>query len=205
MTESDGFHAIVLAAGAGSRFGGAKLTALLDGEALLNAALRSACAAPVASLLVVTGAHADVVEAAVRDFACRVRTQVTSIRCADHALGMAASLRCGLAAVPPEAAGAFIFLGDMPHVPAHLPARLLAALAGGAQAAAPRVDGRLGHPVLITRALFEAFSRGAGDGGGQLILRDLGDRLVTVAIESPDLFVDVDTPDDLAKARRGGR
>lgn len=203
MTESDGFHAIVLAAGAGSRFGGAKLTALIDGEVLLHMALRTACAAPVASVRVVTGAHADAVEAAVRDFASRARAEVTSIRCADHALGMAASLRCGLAALPPQAAGAFIFLGDMPHVPAHLPARLLAALAGGAQAAAPCVDGRLGHPVLITRALFEAFARGAGDGGGQLILRDLGDRLVTVAIESPDLFTDIDTTDDLANARHG--
>lgn len=205
MTARDGFHAIVLAAGAGSRFGGGKLTAPFDGEALLNAALRTACAAPVASVLVVTGAHADAVEAAVRDFARPAGPKVTTVSCADHALGMAASLRCGLAALPPEATGAFIFLGDMPHVPAHLPARLLAALAGDAQAAAPRVDGRLGHPVLITRGLFDAFSRGAGDGGGQLILRDLGDRLVTVALDEPDMLLDIDTPDDLAAARRHAR
>lgn len=203
MIERDGFHAIVLAAGAGSRFGGTKLTALIDGEVLLHMALRTACAAPVAGVRVVTGAHADAVETAVRDFARRVRTEVTSVRCADHAIGMAASLRCGLAALPPDAAGAFVFLGDMPHVPAQLPMRLLAALGSGTQAAAPCVGGRLGHPVLITRALFDSFSRGAGDGGGQRILRDLGDRLVTVAIESADLFVDIDTPDDLANARRG--
>lgn len=208
-TESDGvitgggeYHALVLAAGAGSRFGGSKLTAAWGGAALIDAALRSAVAAPVRTVVVVTGAHAEGVEAVVAAFVPDRRVTIRSVRCVDHASGMSASLRCGLEALPQDAPGAFIFLGDMPHVPPDLPALLLAALGAGGLAAAPVAHGRLGHPVLIARDLFEGFARAAGDGGGQRVLRDLGDALVTVAVDDPGVLADIDTPADLAQARR---
>jgi molybdenum cofactor cytidylyltransferase len=197
MSESGEYHAIILAAGEGARFGGSKLTEPWDGGILLDAALRSARSAPVKSVLVVTGAHADAVEEAVELFASNPGLPVIFIRCADHALGMAASLRCGLSALPGGAAGAFIFLGDMPHVPATLPALLLDRLRSGARASVPAVDGRWGHPVLISRSLFDAFSGGAGDGGGRDILRGLGKDLAVVETGDPGILKDVDFPADL--------
>lgn len=192
-----GVHAVVLAAGAGARFGGSKLTAACGDGVLLNAALRTACDAPVDGVVVVTGAHADAVGAAVEAFAWT--RPVRTVFCADHALGMSASLRCGLGALPADAAGAFIVLGDMPRIPVGLTDRLFDAIANGARAAAPSIDDRLGHPVLISRALFAAFSGDAGDGGGGRILRGLGDALARVPVTDDGVLTDVDTPADLAR------
>ena len=191
------YHAVLLAAGAGSRFGGGKLAARWGGGTLLDAALRSACAAPVAGVVVVTGAHREAVEAIVAGF----RTgdpPLATVHCPDHAGGMAASLGCGLGALPADAAGAFIFLGDMPRIPVDVAGRLLDALTEGVRAAAPVFGGRLGHPVLISRDLFSSISR-AGDGGGGRILRGLGDALARVPVDDGGVLADVDTPADLAR------
>ena len=193
-----GYHAVILAAGAGSRFGGGKLAAALGDGTLLDAALRSACASPVAGVVVVTGAHRQAVEAIVADFASDAGTPLATVHCTDHAAGMAASLRFGLAALPADAAGAFIFLGDMPRIPEGIAQRLLEALTGDVHAAAPVFGDRLGHPVLISRSLFAAFS-GAGDGGGGRILRALGDALARVPVDDDGVLADVDTPADLAR------
>ena len=87
------FAAVVLAAGAGSRFGGGKLLALYRGAPLLHAALAAARAAPVAGITVVTGADAEAVTAAARAF----DPGLTLVHAADHAEGMAActSVRSG--------------------------------------------------------------------------------------------------------------
>ncbi len=195
------FYAVVLAAGAGSRFGGSKLTAPWNGGVLLDGALAAAQAAPVAGVFVVTGAHADLVEKTVARSAGH-RPSVSTIRCPDHASGMAASLRCGLAALPANAEGAFIFLGDMPHVAVALPDILLAAVRSGAIAASPVRRDRLGHPVLISRALFRAFFDGAGDGAGGAILRSLGASLVRIMVDDDGVLTDIDTPAELDAACR---
>lgn len=193
-----GYHAVVLAAGAGSRFGGPKLAARWGEGTLLDAALRSACAAPVAGVVVVTGAHREAVQAIVAGFAAGADAPLAAVHCADHAAGMAASLRCGLSALPADAAGAFVFLGDMPRIPDGIAQRLLDALNGEARAAAPAFGDRLGHPVLISRGLFAAFSD-AGDGGGGRILRKLGPALARVPAQDDGVLADVDTPADLAR------
>jgi len=60
-----GCHAIVLAAGGASRFGGGKLLARLDDTPLVCRAVRAAFAAPVESVRVVIGADAEQVREAV--------------------------------------------------------------------------------------------------------------------------------------------
>lgn len=198
-----GVHAVVLAAGGGSRFGGSKLTAPWQNGVLLEAALRSAGAPPVESVVVVTGAHGDSVEAAVRDMASSLRAPMRTIRCADHAAGMSSSLRCGLSALPAYSRAAFIFLGDMPSVPPRLAKRMLDAVDAGALAAAPASGARLGHPVLIARPLFEAFSKAAGDGGGRRLLLGLGKRLARIETTDDGAFLDIDTQADLDRAGEG--
>lgn len=194
--SAGGYHAVVLAAGAGSRFGGSKLTAAFEGGVLLDAALGIACAAPVESVVVVTGAHGDAVGAAVAAFASS-GPPVHVVNCPDHASGMSASLRRGLAALPENAVGAFIFLGDMPRVPRTISLDLLDAVLAGSPAAIPSVNGRWGHPVLVARPLFDAFSRGAGDGGGRRVLRSLGGDLAVVETNDDGILADADTPAEL--------
>ena len=188
----DHVHAVVLAAGSGSRFGGAKLTAPLRGGALVDHALAAALAAPVETVFLVTGAEAAAVAARADGVA-----RVVVVKAADHAQGMAASLRAGIAALPGDAAAVLIFLGDMPDIPTDVAPRLIAALAGGAPAAVPVFEGRRGHPAAFARALFTDLLALEGDRGARDLLAQLGDRLVSVEASGPGILVDVDTRDQL--------
>jgi molybdenum cofactor cytidylyltransferase len=189
-------HALVLAAGSGVRFGGGKLLAPWRGAPLLHGALAVARAAPVASVTVVTGADADAIAGCVAAFDPKIRL----VHAADHAEGMAASLRAGVAALPPDAAGVIVFLGDMPRVPAAAPAALAAALRDGAMAAAPEFEGRRGNPVGLGRHLFAAVAALTGDQGARRILDGLGPALRRIESLDDGVLFDVDRPQDLTGA-----
>jgi molybdenum cofactor cytidylyltransferase len=186
--------ALVLAAGLATRFGGGKLLAPFEGGVLLDGALRAAFAAPVRSVTVVTGAEAERVAAAARAFDPKIRI----VRAAAFAEGLAASLRAGVASLGPDAAGAFVFLGDMPRVPAAVLGPLAAALSAGALAAAPVFEGRRGNPVLIGRPLFPELLRLTGDEGARRVLQGLGDRLALVKAPDDGVLFDVDEPGQLS-------
>ncbi|MDB5431284.1 MAG: conserved uncharacterized MobA-related protein [Caulobacter sp.] len=191
-------EAIVLAAGAGSRFGGGKLLAPWRGGVLLDGALSAAFAAPVRTVTVVTGADAERVQAAARAFADKAgeTARLRVVHAPEHAEGMGASLRTGVGALPDDTEGAFVFLGDMPSVPSGLANALAAALKDAA--VAPVFEGAKGHPVLFARSLFPALVALSGDRGAKAILNDLGDGLALVASPDAGILWDVDTPADLA-------
>jgi molybdenum cofactor cytidylyltransferase len=188
-----GFAAIVLAAGSATRFGGGKLIAAFAGRPLLHGALAAAKAAPVTSIVVVTGADAEAVAACARAFDPAVRL----VHAADHAEGMAASLRAGVDALPDDVQAAFVFLGDMPRVPHAVLAPLAQAVAQGATAAAPTFAGRRGNPVVLSRALFADVQALTGDMGARPVLQRLGDRLALVEAADDGVLFDVDAPGDL--------
>jgi molybdenum cofactor cytidylyltransferase len=189
----DGFAALVLAAGSASRFGGGKLWAPYAGQPLLHHALAAARAAPVSSITVVTGADAEAVAACARAFDPAIRLA----HAPDHAEGMAASLRAGIAALPEETVAAFVFLGDMPRVPHAVLGPLAEAVAAGAPAAAPAFAGRRGNPVVLGRSVFQAVSTLTGDVGARPILQRLGARLALVEAPDDGVLFDVDEPGDL--------
>jgi molybdenum cofactor cytidylyltransferase len=192
-------EAVVLAAGAARRFGGGKLTAPFGGGVLLDGALAAAFAAPVRRVTVVTGTDAPAVEAAARAFAARAgqASRLAITHAPEHQEGMAASLRAGIASLPLDCEGAFVFLGDMPRVPAAVLAPLAAAIADGHAAVAPVFDGRRGHPAVFARVLFPDLVALSGDQGARSILDRVGPHLV----EAPDdgVLFDVDEAGDLER------
>jgi molybdenum cofactor cytidylyltransferase len=196
--RSGALEAVVLAGGAGARFGGGKLTHPWRGGVLIDGALTAAFAAPVRSVTVVTGADRKV-EAAARAFAAGIDAtpRLNIVHCDDHAEGMGASLRAGIAALPPDAAGAFVFLGDMPLVPPAVLPALAAALAAGAPAAAPTFQGQRGHPVLFSAALFPHLRALTGDQGAREVLRALGGDLALIEAPDDGVLTDIDHPRDL--------
>ena len=195
-------HALVLAAGQGARYGGAKLLAPWRGAPVLHGALRAAFAAPVQTVTVVTGAHADEVAACARAFAFGGpdAARLHLVHASDHADGLSASLRRGLSSLPADADGLMLFLGDMPGAPDGVLQPLAAALAAGAPAAAPRCRGRRGHPVAISRALFPELMTLTGDRGAAAVLADLGETLQLIDTEDDGVLLDIDAPADLEKA-----
>ena len=192
--------AIVLAAGAGSRFGGGKLLAPWRGGVLLDGALAAAFAAPVRSVTVVWGADPAVAEAA-RAFAERTgnRERLRLVHAARHAEGLSVSLAAGVAALPDDGEGAFIFLGDMPRIPSSVIDLMADALAHRALAVATEFQGRRGHPVLFAKSLWPRLLALSGDRGAGELLRELGGVVELIAAPDDGVLYDVDRRADLVE------
>ena len=124
--------AVVLAAGAATRFGTPKQ------RLLLPEVLRRVRASRVGALVVVAGAHELDVDAPVVD-------------CPEWERGPGASLRCGLAALGPEVEAAVVVLADGPELDPRAVDRLAA---HAAPFAAASYDGTRDHPVALARTRF---------------------------------------------------
>jgi CTP:molybdopterin cytidylyltransferase MocA len=127
--------AIVLSAGASTRFGSPKQAVLL--EPVLRR-VRSSSA--VDEVLVVLGAH-------------ELETSARAVLCPEWERGPGASLRCGLAALEDDVVAAVIVLGDGPELDPRAIDRVVAAwrAAGGERLAATYGGVRL-HPLLLARS-----------------------------------------------------
>jgi molybdenum cofactor cytidylyltransferase len=183
-----GYVALVLAAGRATRFGSDKLRAPLDGMPLLHHAIHAARAAPVYRVIVI--ARPGVEAGAWPGLPPVERLDIDS-----NALSQ--TLKAGIAAAH-GAAGAFVFLGDMPRIPPTIAARLASAI-GPAYAAMPRHGGRPGHPVLLSARAFADITVLTGDEGAGRLLR-LRDDVVFVDCADPAIHFDVDRPEDLRRA-----
>lgn len=135
---------LLLAAGAGRRFGGPKALARdEDGTSWLLRSLQAL--RPCAEIVVVLGAEAE-------RAAALLPMSVSRIRADDWAEGMGASLRAGLSAVGATShESALVSLVDLPDVDAAVVARLVAAATGPDVLARAAYDGVPGHPVLLGR------------------------------------------------------
>jgi molybdenum cofactor cytidylyltransferase len=187
---------VVLAAGGASRFGSPKQLAELDGVPLLQHAIDAVLAVPaVDPVVVVLGASAEPIREAVSFGHAR---PVVSRQWAE---GMAASLRCGLAALDdPE--WVIVTLGDQPRVTA----QVIAAVADAAASAPPGIDavratydGVPGHPVALSRAMLPRVAKLRGDVGARELLGSASVR----TFEAGRLCdpADVDTPEELEGLR----
>jgi CTP:molybdopterin cytidylyltransferase MocA len=198
---------VVLAAGAGTRFGGPKALVRLDGERLVDRAVATLRRGGCEPVVVVQGAAVlDEVDATVLDNP-------------DWATGMGSSLRVALRHLAADAAGsadaapddaapgsadaapvtaAVVLLVDTPWVGHAAVARLLAAAADGCAAAQATYDGRPGHPVLLARRTWDdVASTAAGDQGARAWLRAHRDLVRDVPCDGTGDPRDVDVPADL--------
>lgn len=184
---------VVLAAGAGRRFGSPKQLAELDGVPLLQHAIDAMLAVPALDgVVVVLGAAAEHIAAAVK-FA-----DAQPVVCRDWEEGMAASLRCGVGAIG-DADWAVVTLGDQPYVTPEAIEAVVDGLTPDAPAVRAGYNGVGGHPVALSRALFARVAELRGDAGARDMLAAVEVRMVEVGrLGRPD---DVDTPEQLEAMR----
>ena len=161
--------AVVLAAGASSRFGSPKQRLLLAPVLERVRGARS-----IDEIVVVVGAH-------------EVETDARIVQCPDWELGPGASLRCGLAALSPDAEAAVVVLADGPMLaPAAIDRVVTAWREGAGNVVAASYGGDRGHPVVLGR-------------GAWAQIPDEGARaLEPVLVPCDDLGApgDIDVPDD---------
>jgi nicotine blue oxidoreductase len=160
--------AVVLAAGASSRYG----TEPPKQAELLPRVLAALRQSSVDKIVVVSGAHALPVE---------------SVRCADWERGPGASLRCGLAALPDGAEAAVVVLADGPDLDPRAVDRVVADWrANGGDVVAATYSGVRLHPVLLARVAWA----NVPDSGA----KSLSARLVACDDLTPPGDVDVPIP-----------
>lgn len=189
LESEEAIGGIVLAAGAGARFGGPKQLALLHGRPLLEHAVTAMLAVPaIWPVVVVLGAHAEEIREHV-DFG-----DARPVLCADWALGQSASLRAGVAALGSVDA-AVVTLGDQPFITPQVIAGMLDQRSGRYDAVRATYRGDPGHPVLIEQSVFGWVRDLRGDLGA----RDLLARLQVREWDCAHLCdpTDVDTPEKL--------
>ena len=115
------------------------------------------------------------------------------------AQGLGTSLKAGIAAVPADADGAIICLGDMPRVDAGLINRLIGAFDPdrGALVVVPTFEGKRGNPVLWSRRFFPDLMAIEGDVGARHLIGRYGEAVVEVPVDGKAALVDIDTPEAL--------
>ena len=201
VTDSNrSIAAVILAAGRSTRMGGPnKLLAELRGKPLVRIVTEQVLASKASSVTVVTGHQAAEVERALRGL------NVTFVYNPDFTTGLASSVKAGIGAVPKEAGGALICLGDMPLIDARLLDRLIAAFAPdrGMLIAVPVSDGSRGNPVLWSGRFFGELMSLDGDTGGRHLIALHGEAVAEVAVEGQGAFLDIDTPQALTAVQRG--
>ena len=187
---------IVLAAGSSVRMGRNKLLLELGGETVVRRAVRTALAAGLDPVVVVTGHEREAVEAELHDLPC------CPVYNDEHARGQHTSIRAGVAAVDEGCTAAIVLLADMPFV---TPAMLRTAAARHAESGAPLVVSRYGGdttapPILYGRRLFPELLRMDRRCGRQVVKRH---RAEAVVVDWPlRAMRDLDRPSDYADARR---
>ncbi|MPZ63168.1 MAG: NTP transferase domain-containing protein [Propionibacteriales bacterium] len=190
---------LLLAAGAGRRYGGPKALAVYDGRLLVERAAAMLSAGGCTPVHVVLGAAAREIED---------RADLTGavvVGNADWASGMGSSLRAGLRSLPQTADAVVVALVDQPLIGAEAVRRLRSAFARGARIAVATYDDRPGHPVLFAHETWPGVSEAAHqDAGARAYLRDHPEEVTYVDCTSTGSPVDVDTPADLTALRPHG-
>ena len=185
---------ILLAAGAGSRFGGGKLLALYKGRPLIETALSGLRRAPVDEIIVVIGAEGERLRSISIAYGARV------VRNPDWAAGISTSVRVGLQACDPKTGAAVVALADQPLVEAEAVERLIEAFKEGAEVAVATYGGEPRNPVLFARGVWPLLERElSGDMGARVILKRHPELVTEVPCDDVADPTDVDTVEDLRR------
>jgi molybdenum cofactor cytidylyltransferase len=184
--------AILLAAGAGSRFGGAKLLhPLEDGAAIAAHAARNLIAAGLNVTAVVRPGDFPLAELLEQE-GCAVTV------CTDAALGMGVSLAHGVS-VSRDAGGWIVALADMPRIRPDTIKRVVQALADGAAIVAPAYQGDRGHPVAFSERFLHELQVLGGDSGARAVVQRNQALVRVIDVDDPGVLLDIDRRGDLAR------
>jgi molybdenum cofactor cytidylyltransferase len=189
---------LVMAAGRSSRMAPLNKLLVTDGEgvAMVARVAEKVLASGVKPVLVVTGHDRERVQEALAG------KPVIFVHAEDYAEGLSASLKAGLSALPPDAEGVLVALGDMPLVEPVVITRILAAFdpEEGRAIVQPTFRGKHGNPMLWGREFIPEMMQLTGDMGARQLVAKHADRLVEVEVPDDGVLRDFDTAEALKSA-----
>lgn len=182
--------AVVLAAGGSTRFGRPKQLLPLGESTLIEQVLGVVTAAGLDQVVVVLGSSAAQIAERI-PAGCRIVVNP------EWESGISSSIRAGLEGVALGVEAVLFVLADQPGITGAALRRIVRAYYATDQPiVVPTVRGQRGAPVLFDRRLFPELNALKGDVGGRQVLARHAHQVLEVEIESPDVFLDVDTPAD---------
>jgi len=191
--------AVVLAAGAATRFGGAKQVALWRGKPLIHHVLDAVVGAEVDEVVVVLGAYREQVTGAIRGWTRKrgISVPMRVVVNPDWASGQSSSVKAGVRALG-TVHGALFPLADQPRLTSDLLDALIQEHRRTlASIVAPRYGEAPGAPVLFDVHLFPELLTLQGDTGGRVLIRRHTDNVHWLAWSDTGVAWDVDTLEDL--------
>ena len=190
--ESGSFtSAIVLAAGASTRMGRPKLALPVRGVPMIRRAAQAALGSRCREVIVVLGTHAEFYRSLLDGLDVRI------IENPDPAEGMGSSIRVGVGAISPDAAGAVILLADQPFVTSEVIDRLIeTAAAERRRIVASAYRGTVGPPVYFHRALFLELLVLEGDRGARSVIEAYPKEGLALPLDEA-ISTDIDSAEDL--------
>ncbi len=189
--------AVVLAAGASSRFGRLKQLLPWQEGTLLGHVVDTALESLVDPVIVVLGNRAEECRDALD------RRPVKIVTNEDWAEGQSTSVKAGVAALPDNVRSAVFPLADQPMVTAHIINALIARYRFTlAPVVWPEHAGERGNPVLFDRALFPDLMRLSQDAGGRSVLKAHVADGERVPVDDAGILFDIDTPADYQENQR---
>jgi molybdenum cofactor cytidylyltransferase len=187
--------AIVLAAGRSTRMAPYNKLLIPDraGKAMVTRVVDNVLSSGARPVLVVTGHRADEIRDAIGG------RPVSYVHAPDHADGLSASLRTGIAALGEDVAAAIVCLGDMPLVTGRIIDRLLAAYDPdeGRCIVVPTHGQKPGNPILWDRRYFPEILALSGDSGARSLLKRHMENVAEVEIGEDSVLRDFDTVESL--------
>ena len=186
---------VVLAAGTGSRFGGTKQLAVVDGKPLLQHSVDALAEARVDEIIVVTGHDAEAVEAGVS-----LPSGGRFVRNPGFRDGQATSLAAALHEVDPTSEAAVILMADQPGVSAPM----IEVLIRGFRRTRKQIvraafrDGP--GPALLSREIYAEAGHLHGDVGARVLIASHPEWVEEVEIDA-EVPPDIDLPGDLPQTR----
>jgi molybdenum cofactor cytidylyltransferase len=183
---------IILAGGDASRYGELKQLLPWQGEPLVRRVARTALQAGLSPVVLVSGAQAGKVEAAVNALPVQIAHNPI------WAEGQSTSVIAGINALPPQTGGAIFLLADQPQVSVTLLRSLVEEWASSLPAIlAPLVNGQRSNPVLFDRQTFPDLLTLSGDTGGRALFSRY--HVAWLPWHNPEPLLDIDTPQDYQK------
>jgi molybdenum cofactor cytidylyltransferase len=190
--DEPSLHAIVLAAGASTRFGSPKQLVRVDGRPLMHTVVSRAVEVAGHSVSVVLGANAAELAPLLS------HTPASIVINREWNEGLASSIRAGVSRLPGSCNGVMLLLADQVGVTAEDLRRLAGTWRRQPDyIVAAQYGATLGAPAIFPSSSFRDLADLRGDRGANVLFRRNPDRVVRVPMDSASL--DIDTPEDLLR------
>jgi len=192
---------VVLAAGMSKRYGRNKLLERVNDKTIIRKVVEESVKSKADRIVIVVGFEADKIINEIKDL------PVIPVYNENYMEGMSSSVKAGARkAIELNADAVMILPADNLLIKSKTINKVIDAYRKTeGLIVVPRFKGKRGHPILFDRKLFNDILKISEETQGlKYVVRKYSDKIVDVEVESPEIYIDIDVPEDLEKLRKAG-